>query len=217
MTDAGARQRSAVPRRRRACTIGPRSRCRAPAADGGGAGGGGGGGGFAAATRRSTTACRPRFQRVPGPVHHAAADDPAGRQPAVDRHHQPSYTAAGVDPAQPERRARDRGAAHRGPVARTRRRRTRCSSTWPTPNTKSLKVGATLPINGTDYNVVGLVPPDAHRQHRRRLLPARDAAEAGEQGPSRVHAGAREGERRRLDVDAVAAAIKQAAARAPRS
>ncbi len=33
------------------------------------------------------------------------------------------------------------------------------SSTSPTPSTKSLKVGDTLPINGTDYHVAGTVKP----------------------------------------------------------
>ena len=67
-----------------------------------------------------------------------------------------SYTAAGIDPAHPES----------GLVTQSQLTEGR----WPTAgsqvllnvayaNTKSLKVGSTLPINGTTYTVVGLVSP----------------------------------------------------------
>ncbi len=69
-----------------------------------------------------------------------------------------SYTAAAVDPAQPDVGlvTRDQLTAGRW-VGRTAPNEVLVNVAY--ANTKSLKVGATIPINGTDYKIVGLVRP----------------------------------------------------------
>src|SRR5204863_6399531 len=125
---------------------------------GGGAGGGGGGGGgrfnnpafedclpqrFREFNAQFTTPLQP-IQQIVNP-------------PSTDINNQP-YTAAGVDPATPkvglvtsEQLTSGRWLAKDAP------NEVLVSASY--ANTKSLKLGSTIPINGTDYTVVGLVNP----------------------------------------------------------
>jgi putative ABC transport system permease protein len=121
------------------------------------AGGGGGGGGFRGGG--DFQACLPaRFQQfraqftVPLQTIRQVLDPPQTDIKST------SYTAAGVDPTQPDQ----------GPVTRTQL----VSGAFLSPtatdqvlvnvayaNQNQLKVGSTIPVNGTTYKVVGLVNP----------------------------------------------------------
>ncbi len=134
----------------RGVTIGPPDQAGPPGGGGGGQGGG---------NRGAVEACLPaRFREF-----RAQFTTPLQtltqviNPPTTDITNQ-SYTAAGIDPAHPQVGlvTADQLTTGRWPAA-----------TAPTEillnvayaNTKSLAVGAKLPINGTDYTVVGLVNP----------------------------------------------------------
>ena len=69
-----------------------------------------------------------------------------------------SYTAAGVDPAQPQSGLVTAEQLTEGKwIAKSAANEVLLNVAY--ANTKSLKVGSTIPINGTDYTVVGLVRP----------------------------------------------------------
>jgi ABC-type antimicrobial peptide transport system permease subunit len=136
-------------------TIGPAAGEGPP--DGGGQGGGGGGGGFRGNPafddclparfkefRAQFTTPLETIQQVVNP-------------PSTDITSQ-SYTAAAVDPSQP-----DVGLVTRDQLTAGRWLATASPNevlvNVAYANTKSLKVGATIPINGVDYKIVGLVRP----------------------------------------------------------
>ena len=99
------------------------------------------------------------LQGIPGPVHHAPADDPAGREPAVHGHHQPVVHRGWRSiPSQPDVGlvTQDQLTSGRW-LAKAAPNEVLVNVAY--ANTKSLKVGATIPINGTDYKIVGLVRP----------------------------------------------------------
>ncbi|MEY2565942.1 MAG: hypothetical protein QOE35_471 [Actinomycetota bacterium] len=138
-------------------TIGP------PGGDGGGPGGdGGGGGGGGAAGRGGNPAfdeCLPqRFREFRAqfttPVESIQqAIDP----PSTDITSQ-SYTAAGVDPANPSSGLVTSEQLIDGRwIGKQASDEVLLNVAY--ANTKSLKVGARIPVNGTDYTVVGLVRP----------------------------------------------------------
>ena len=127
----------------------------------GGGGGGGGGGGFGGGFDRGAFAkCLPAgLRQLPHAVHDAAADAPAGAEPAADEHHD--------DRVHDRRRrpdAADDGRRHdrrwsRAAASSRRAAATRRSSRTTYAAKHKLKVGSKLDLNGTTFTVVGLVKP----------------------------------------------------------
>ena len=89
------------------------------------------------------------------------ADDPARRstrRPPTPR--TKTYTAAGVDPVEPDHRARHQASqVDHGHLVHQRRRRTRSSSTPPTPRRTSSPSATSSRSTASPTTIVGLVSP----------------------------------------------------------
>lgn len=129
---------------------------------GGTAGGGGGGGGFRAGggpDNPDFTSCLPeRFQQFTANFTTPVQTIRQVLDPPSTDIKSESYTAAGVDPATPQVGLVTVDQLTTGKwIAKGATDQVLLNVAY--ANTKSLKVGSSLPINGTDYKVVGLVRP----------------------------------------------------------
>ena len=118
-------------------------------------------GGSAASTRRVCPKCLPaQVRNFRKNDRHAAADDPADRQPAADEHQELQL----LDRRRRHRlttkhRARDSLAALERQVPLVPDRRPGAHRRLATPPRRSMKLGRYLNLNGTKFDVVGLVKP----------------------------------------------------------
>jgi putative ABC transport system permease protein len=129
------------------------------ATGGGGAGGGGGGGNARGGGGAAFTECLPdRFKEFRAQITTPLQTIQQAVDPPQTDIKAESYTAAGVDPSNPDVGLVTKEQLTSGtwlPVGATDQVLVNVAYA----NTKSLAIGGKIPINGTDYTIVGLVTP----------------------------------------------------------